>query len=78
MPDLILALVVFVFLCSKVLLYLPVYESIPCISQPPILEPKNMFFVFLGNNFLEKQLIYRRIFFQVRYGYTKDFVPNFF
>ena len=66
------------FLCSKVLPYLPVYKSIPCISQPPILESKNMFFLFLGKNFLEKQIIYRRIFFQVRYGYTKDFVLNFF
>ena len=35
--------------------YLPVYKSIPCISRPPILEPKNKFFshfwvrIFLKN-----------------------------
>ena len=38
--------------------YLPVYKSIPCISPPPILEPKNKFFVFLGENFLEKLILY--------------------
>ena len=27
--------------------YLPVYELNPCISRPPILEPKNKFFLFL-------------------------------
>ena len=34
--------------------YLPVYKSIPCISRPPILGPKNTFFLFLCKNFLEK------------------------
>ena len=34
--------------------YSPVYKSIPCISRPPNLEPKNKFFLFLCKNFLEK------------------------
>ena len=38
--------------------YLPVYKSIPCISQPPMLEPKDKFFLFLCKNFLEKLLFY--------------------
>ena len=52
--------------------YLPVYKLIPCISLPPILEPKNKFFLFLGENFLEKLILYLRIFFQARYSYTKN------
>ena len=38
--------------------YLPVYKLIPCISRPPILEPKNKFFLFLCKNFLEKLIFY--------------------
>ena len=33
--------------------YLPVYKSIPCISRPPIFEPKNKFFLFLCKHFLK-------------------------
>ena len=51
--------------------YLPVYKSIPCISRPPILEPKNKFFLFLCKNFLEKLLFYLRISFQIHYGFMK-------
>ena len=51
--------------------YLPVYKSIPCISRPPILEPKNKVFLFLCENFLEKLLFYLRISFQIRYGLMK-------
>lgn len=29
------------------------YKSILCISRPPILGPKNKFFIFLSENFLE-------------------------
>ena len=43
----------------------------PCISRPPILEPKNKFFLFLCKNFLEKLLFYLRISFQIRYGFMK-------
>ena len=32
--------------------YLPMYKSIPCISQSSILGSKNKFFLFLGKNFL--------------------------
>ena len=32
----------------RVLPYLPVYKSIPCISGSPTLEPKNKFFLFSG------------------------------
>ena len=66
------------FLCSVKFLvwslalpYLPVYKSIPCISRPPILEPKNKFFLFLCKNFLEKRLFYLRSSFQIRYGFMK-------
>ena len=51
-----------------IILYLPEYESIPCINGPPILEPKNTFSLFLGLNFPEKLIFYVRIFFQVHYG----------
>ena len=51
-----------------IILYLPEYESIPCINGPPILEPKNTFSLFRGMNFLEKLIFYLRIFFQVHYG----------
>ena len=37
---------------QKYIPYLPVYKSIPCISRPPILEPKNKFFLFPCENFL--------------------------
>ena len=43
------------------------YKSIPCISRPPILEPKNKFFLFLWKNFLFDL----RISFQIRYGLMK-------
>ena len=58
--------------------YLPVYKLNPCISQPHILKPKNEFFLFLGNNFLEKLTLYLKFFSQVPYGYTKKIVLNFF
>ena len=51
--------------------YLPVYKSIPCISRPPILEAKKKFFLFLGENFLEKLILYLRTFFHTRYSYAK-------
>jgi len=51
--------------------YLPVYKSIPCISRPLILKPKNKFFLFMWKNFLEKLLFYRRISFQIRYSFMK-------
>ena len=56
----------------RVLPYLPVYKSILCIGGPSTLEPKNKFFLFLGNNFFEKLIFYLRIFFQVCHGYTKN------
>ena len=56
---------------QKYIPYLPVYKSIPCISRPPILEPKNKFFLFLCKNFLEKPIFYLRISFQIHYGYMK-------
>ena len=55
-----------------VLPYLAVYKS------TPILEPKNKFFLFLGKNFLETLIFYLRIFFQVRYCYTKKICPELF
>ena len=55
--------------------YLPVYKSIPCISPPPILEPKNKS-LFLGENFLEKLILHIRTFFQARYRYTKKITAS--
>ena len=43
-----------IYICPNNIPYLPVYKSIPCISRPSILGPKNMFFLFLCKNFLEK------------------------
>ena len=41
--------------------YLPMYKSNLCIKvDPPILEPKNKYFLFLGKNFLENLNIYLR------------------
>ena len=54
------------------------YHIYPCISQHPILEPKNKFSLFLSKNFLEKLNFYLRIFFQVRYGYTQNLSEVFF
>ena len=54
------------------------YKSIPCISQPPILEPKIEFFLFPGKNFLEKLIFSLKNFFQVHYGYTKNLSETFF
>ena len=56
--------------------YLPVYKSIPCISRPPILGPKNTFFLFLCPNFLEKLLFYLRISFKIRNGFMKKNTPS--
>ena len=56
--------------------YIPVYKSIPCISQPPILEPKNRFFLFVGENFLEKLILYLRTLFQARYSYMKKITAS--
>jgi len=44
--------------------YLTMYKSIPCISRPPLLKPKNKF--FCGRIFF-----YLRISIQVCYGYMK-------
>ena len=65
-----------VFVLCQELPYLPVYKSIPCISRPPILEPKNKFFSFLGENFLKKVILYLRTFFQARYSYTKKITAS--
>ena len=35
-------------------------------------------FLFLGKNFLEKIILYLRLSFQVRYGYTKNLSWTFF
>ena len=56
--------------------YFPVHKLIPCISRPPILEPKNKFFLFLGENFLEKLILDLRTFFQARYSYTKKITAS--
>ena len=56
---------------NRKLPYLPVYKSIPCISRPSILEPKNKFLLFLGENYGEKLILYLRTFFQACYSYTK-------
>ena len=50
--------------------YLPVYKS------TPILEPKNKFFLFLGENFLEKLILYLGTFFQARYSSTKKITAS--
>ena len=34
------------------------------------------FFLFLGKNFLEKLILHLRIFFQVRYSYTKKITTS--
>ena len=57
--------------------YLPMYKSIPCISWPPILKAKNRFFLFLGENFLEKLIFYLRIFFEVTMV-TQKICPELF
>ena len=56
--------------------YLPLYKSILCISRPPILEPKNKFFLFLCKNFLEKLIFHQRISFLACYGYTKKITAS--
>ena len=56
--------------------YLPVYKSNPCISRPPILEPKNKFFLFLGKNFLEKLILYFLEFSFRYYGYMKKITAS--
>ena len=58
--------------------YLPVCNSIPCVSRAPILEPENKSFVLLGKNLLEKVIFYLRIFFQACYGYMKNLSWAFF
>ena len=40
------------------------------------MEPKNKFFLFLGENFLEKLILYLRTFFQARYSYTKKITAS--
>ena len=52
-------------------------KLIPCISRSHILEPKNKFFLFLCKNILEKLILYRRIFFQICYGNTKNLSSPF-
>ena len=55
------------------------YRIYPCISRPPIFEPKNQFFLFLGKNFPEKLIFYLRIFFQVQYAMvTQKICPDLF
>ena len=56
--------------------YLPVYKLNPCISRPPILEPKNKFFLFLGKNFLEKLILYFLEFSFRYYGYMKKITAS--
>ena len=52
------------------------YKSNLCISWPPILEPKNKFFLFLGKNFLEKLILYF-LEFSFRYdGYMKKITAS--
>ena len=46
--------------------------------DPPILEPKNKFFLFLGKNVLQKLIFYLRICFQVHYVHTKKYCPELF
>ena len=57
--------------------YLSVYKSIPCISRSPILEPKNKSFLFLGENFLEKLILYIRTFIQTCLSYTQKITASF-
>ena len=52
------------------------YRIYPCISQSPILEPKTKFFLFLGENFGEKLILYLRIFFQACYSYMKKITAS--
>ena len=52
------------------------YRVYPCISRLPILEPKNKFFLFLGENFLEKLILHLRTFFQACYSYTKEITAS--
>ena len=52
------------------------YKSNPCISRPPILEPKNKFFLFLGKNFLEKLILYFLEFSFRYYGYMKKITAS--
>ena len=47
------------------------YKLILCISRPTILKPKNNFFLFLGENFPEKPILYLKSFFQACYIDTK-------
>ena len=50
--------------------YLPVYKSTPHFGV------KNKFFFFLGENFLEKLILYLRTFFRARYSYTKKITAS--
>ena len=61
---------------GKCSLYMCMYCINPYISRSPILEPKNKFFVFLGENFLEKLILHIRTFFQARYRYTKKITAS--
>ena len=62
---------------QKLLLYLPMYTSILCICWPPILEPKNEVFLFLGKNFHQKLSFILE--FSFRYAMvTQKICPEFF
>ena len=52
------------------------YKSNLCINWPPILEPKNKFFLFLGKNFLEKLILYFLEFSFRYYGYMKKIIAS--
>ena len=52
------------------------YRIYLCISRPPILEPKNKFFLFLGKNFLEKLILYFLEFSFRYYGYMKKITAS--
>ena len=45
-------------------------------KSTPHFGAKNKFFLFLGENFLEKLILYRRTFFQAHYSYTKKITAS--
>ena len=67
------------FNCFGVVMLLISFQLTPLVEQltvlwEVVLEPKDKFFLYLGENFFfEKLIFYLRIFSQVHYGYTKRF-----
>ena len=53
-----------------------IYRIYPWINWPPILKPKNKFFLFLGKNFLEKLILYFLEFSFRYYGYMKKITAS--